>query len=194
MKTRNKERLRFTVNLVFSLYNCFLAVTTKSWWFLSAGAYYLILSTMRVAVVAFAAKDRKNEFFIQKFIGIMLFLLSIVLCGITYMSVYHDVAASHHEIVMITIALYAFTKITLALIGFFKSRKQAKPYVTVLQSITVTDAVVSIYSLQRSMLVSFGEMAQGDIILFNLLSGIGMCAIVIAIGLYLMIKKEKENG
>ena len=87
---------------------------------------------------------------------------------------------------MITMALYAFIKITLAIIGFVKSGKTRDAFAKTLQSIAVADAVVSIYSLQRSMLVSFGDMAERDIAIFNTLSGIGMCIIVVLIGTYLM--------
>ncbi len=193
MNIRTKELRRFIINLVFAMYNCVLGLSSHSWWFITVGAYYVVLSVMRVAVIAFSAKDRKNEKFIMRFSGYMLFALSIVLCGMVYMTVEKSVALRYHEIAMITIALYAFTKLTLAILGVTKGRRQKnRPYVRTLYSIAFTDAIVSIYSLQRSMLVSFGEMAQKDIMLFNTLSGIGMCVIVILIGVNLIIGKENN--
>lgn len=192
MNIRKKELRRFGINLIFALYNCILGFSSRSWWFITVGAYYVVLSVMRIAVITFSAKNRKNEKFIMRFSGYMLFVLSVVLCGIVYMTVEKSVALRHHEIAMITIALYAFTKLTLAIIGTVKARRHKhRPYVRTLRSIAFTDAVVSIYSLQRSMLVSFGEMAKKDIILFNTLSGIGMCIIVVLIGIDLIIGKER---
>ena len=193
MNAGGKEVLRFSFNLIFAVYNCILGLTSHSIWFLTMGGYYTILSIMRVSVITFARKDRKNEFFIMKFIGAMIFVLSLILCFIVYMTVGQDGATKYHEIVMITIALYAFTKITLAIIGFVKSRKSQRPYKKTLRSIAVTDSVVSIYSLQRSMLVTFDGMAPGDIMLMNTLSGIGMCIVVIGIGLNLVLGGRK-NG
>lgn len=195
MNTRTKELLKFIINLVFAIYNCVLGIASYSWWFIAVGAYYIILSIMRMAVITFSAKDRKNEYFIMKFSGVMIFLLSVVLCGIVYMTVNQFGAVKHHEIAMITIALYAFTKLTLAIIGVVNSRKNYRPHTRTLRSIAFADAVVSIYSLQRSMLVSFEGMAEADIIIFNTLSGIGMCAIVICIGLNLIIggKSKWQN-
>lgn len=187
MKTKSKEDLKFLINLIFASYNLILGIFTNSMWFLNVGAYYIILSIMRISVIRFSSKNRKNEFFIMKFIGIILFILALVLCFTVYMSIKHEGATKHHEIVMITIALYAFTKLTLAIIGFVKSRKIPLPSHKTLQSIAFTDSIVSIYSLQRSMLVTFQGMTKSDIVLMNTLSGTGMCIIVICIGLNLII-------
>ena len=186
MDIHNKTLLKFVFNLIFAIYNCILGLISESWWFVAVGAYYVIISVMRSAIILFSSKNKKHGNFVMRFSGVMLFVLSVVLCGIVYMTIEKDVATSYHEIVMITMALYAFIKITLAIIGFVKSGKTRDAFAKTLQSIAVADAVVSIYSLQRSMLVSFGDMAERDIAIFNTLSGIGMCIIVVLIGTYLM--------
>ncbi len=194
MNIRSKELLKFIINLAFALYNCVLGIASYSWWFIAVGAYYIILSIMRITIIAFSAKNRKNEMFIMRFSGIMIFVLSIVLCGIVYMTINQFGAVKYHEIAMITIALYAFIKLSFAIYEFVKSRKNHRPYIKTLRSIAFTDSVVSIYSLQRSMLVTFEGMTEANIILFNTLSGIGMCLIVICIGLNLIYGKENKNG
>ena len=191
MRLQEKELFKFIINLIFAIYNCVLGIASYSCWFIAVGAYYVVLSIMRITVISL--KSRKNEKFIMRFSGIMIFVLSIVLSGIVYMTINQSSAVKYHEIVMITIAVYSFTKICLAIYKFIKSRKNQRPYIKTLNSITFTDAVVSIYSLQRSMLVSFEGMTEENIILFNTLSGIGMCIIAICIGLNLIIGKEDEK-
>ena len=176
------------------MYNCFLCIASYSCWFISVGAYYIILSIMRITIIGFVGKNRKNERFIMRFSGFMIFVISVVLCGIVYMTLYRSVEIKYHEIAMITIALYAFTKLTLAICGFVRSKKKQKPYIITLKSIAVADAVVSIYSLQRSMLVSFEGMTEANILLLNALSGIGMCLITVCIGINLIIRKDDFNG
>ncbi len=189
MLVKNKEILRFEINLVFAIYNCVLGIASNEVWFLAVGAYYIVLSVMRISVIAFVARNKENVNFIKKFTGVMLFVLSCVLCVIVYLTVGDMGATKYHEIAMITIALYAFTKLTLAIMGFVKARKNRRPYESVLRSITFTDAVVSIYSLQRSMLVTFEGMSKNEIMIFNILSGIGMCIIVVCTGLSLLRKE-----
>ncbi len=194
MNIKSKEILKFIINLVFAIYNCVLGIASYSWWFISVGAYYIILSSMRITIIAFSSKDRKNERFIMRFSGIMIFLLSVVLCGIVYMTINQFGAIKYHEIAMITIALYAFIKLTLAIYEFAKLKKNHKPYIKTLRSISFMDSIVSIYSLQRSMLVSFEGMSTENIIIFNTISGVGMCLITICIGLNLIFRKDEKNG
>lgn len=181
------------INLIFAVYNCILGFVSHSWWFITISAYYVILAVMRVAVISFSTKNKTNEKFVMRFSGVMLFVLAVVLCGIVYMTVEQNNAVKYHDIAMITIALYAFTKLTLAITAFVKSAKNRTPYIWTLRSIAFTDAVVSIYSLQKSMLVSFEGMPASDIVLFNMLSGIGMCIIVISIGLNLILKGKSNT-
>lgn len=194
MNVRSKELLKFIINLIFAIYNCVLGLASVSWWFIAVGAYYVVLGIMRITVISSSSKNRKNEKFIMKFSGIMIFVLSVVLCGIVYMTVNQYGVIKYHEIAMITIALYAFVKLTFAICEFTKSRKTHSPYIKILRSIAFTDSIVSIYSLQRSMLVSFEGMSVENIILLNTLSGIGMCIIAVCIGLNLIYGKDVKNG
>lgn len=194
MNIRTKELLRFIINLIYATYNFVLGIASYSWWFITIGAYYVILSIMRISVIVFSVKDRKNNKFIMKFSGIMIFILSIVLCGIVYMTIEQFGAVKYPKIAMITIALYAFVKLILAICGLIKTGQNSSPNIKTLVSIAFTDAVVSIYSLQRSMLVSFDGMTDANIVIFNTLSGIGMCIIIICIGLNLVVEKENRNG
>ncbi len=190
MKTLNNRTLQLVINIAFAMYNFVLGIASYSFWFITVGAYYIILSIMRFLIVSTASKNQEDEAFVMKFSGVMILVLSFVLSGIVYMTVKYDVTVTYHEIAMITIAAYAFTKLTLAIIGFVKSKKNHLPYIRTVRSINLSDAVVSIYSLQRSMVVSFEGLTANDIVLFNTLSGIGMCIIVIFTGLNLI--KERN--
>ena len=87
---------------------------------------------------------------------------------------------------MITIALYAFTKITLAIIEMVKAKGTASPAVKVLRNISLADASVSIYSMQRSMLVSFPGMTSAEIQLLNILTGTAVWMLVLFLGMNLI--------
>ena len=91
-----------------------------------------------------------------------------------------------HEIVMITMALFSFTKITLAIINLIKARKSTSAKLVTLRNISLSDACVSIFALQRSMIVSFGNMSEIDICIFNAVVGAAICIIVFLLGLNLV--------
>ena len=82
-------------------------------------------------------------------------------------------------------AAYAFTKITLATIKLIKARRSTSATLITLRNISFADAFVSIFALQRSMLVSFEGMAEGEIQIMNAVLGSVVCIVVFFLGLNL---------
>ncbi len=187
--------ISLAINIVYALGNFALGIWGKSYWFLTIGAYNLILAVMRFSVVLCnrRSKEKASGSFVSNFVGIMLVLLGFVLSGSVYLSVKFDVSKSFHEIIMIAIATYTFTKITIAVINYVKKNKFNSHIITSLRGIALCDAAASVYSLQKSMLVSFDGMEQQDIQLMNILTGVAVCVFVVVLGL-IMLKKEKKNG
>ena len=101
---------------------------------------------MRVSVIVSSLRERKNEKFVMRFSGVMIFILSIVLCGIVYLTIEQFGAVKYHEIAMITIVMYTFTKLSLAIWNLIKSRKYYRAYEKALCSIAFTDGVVEGYT------------------------------------------------
>jgi divalent metal cation (Fe/Co/Zn/Cd) transporter len=120
----------------------------------------------------------------------MLMLLSLPLIGTVILSVVRDRGKVMHMIVMITIAAYTFTKITFAIINLVKLRKGSSARLIALRNLSLADSCVSIFALQRSMLVSFPGMADGDIRIMNAVFGSVICIIVFILG-YNLIRNEK---
>ena len=160
------------VNLVYALYNAGVGFALRSWWFITLGAYFTVLSVMRFAVIHVAPKkevDNPDSLFAKRFSGVMLVFLSVVVAGTVILSFVTERGIKYHQILMITIALYTFSKLTIAIVNLVKSKKDSSSITKTLRNISFADAFVSIFSLQRSMLVSFEGMSEGDIKLFNLL-------------------------
>lgn len=187
MKRRTQSaQFSLGLNLLFALYHGILGIWTASWWLLTVGAYYSVLSVMRFAVVR---SREENGTFVMRAVGVMFFLLSVILIGTVYMTLFYQDSAKYHEIVMITMALYAFSKLTFAVIRYAKGGKDPAPLALTLRSIAVADASVSIFTLQRSMLVSFEGMNVQDITLMNALTGTAVWVIVTLFGINLVTKK-----
>ena len=173
-------------NLLFSGYHILFGVIEHSWWLFTVGIYSAVLSAVRSAVILINQDGRS----VTKFTGIMLMVLSAPLAGIAVLAVVEDRGTVFHEIAMITIAVYAFSKITLAVIKLIRSRQSDSAKESALRNISLAAACVSIFSLQRSMLVSFGGMTAENIRLMNGATGIGVCVIVFWLGLHLVRKQS----
>ena len=181
--------ISFLVNAIFSAYHIIFGVKTHSWWLFVLGIYYAILSIVRIVVLNI---KKRNEF-LTRFTGAMLMLLSLPLWGTVILAVVRDRGIVMHEIFMITVAIFYFAKITLAIINLIKARKNESAKLIALRNISLADACVSIFALQRSMLVSFGDMPKTDIFIFNTVTGSIVCIIVFMIGFNLIITRRIEN-
>ena len=102
------------------------------------------------------------------------------------MSAVKDRGTAFHEIIMITIATYTFTKITIAIIGMVKAKRSASPVLKILRNISLADACVSIYTMQRSMLLSFPGMEAAEILLLNIFTGTAVWIVVLLLGINLI--------
>lgn len=176
-------------NFVYALGNCILGFLSHSWWFITIGAYYVILTVTRYSVLQIKRKADGNfdtELFARRITGILLVVLSFCIVGVNILSAIKDRGTAFHEIVMITIATYTFTKITVAIIGMVKAKHSASPVLKTLRNISLADACVSIYTMQRSMLVSFPGMEASEILLLNILTGSAVWIVVLLLGMNLI--------
>ena len=173
-------------NIAFAVYHLVLGLVTSSWWLLTLCTYYLILSFVRFVVLRAKEKDS----FVTKFTGVMLIALSVPLLSTVIMSVISDRGTKYHEIIMIAIAAYAFTKITFATVNLIKSRHSKSWKIITLRNISFADGFVSVFALQRSMLVSFEGMSDGEIQIMNAVIGSAVCVIVFLLGLNLLRHKK----
>ena len=172
--------------MAFCAYHIVLGVLTHSWWLFTVGIYYVILSSTRFAILT-AKEDKRNP---HRLVGVMLMILSLPLVGMVILSFLKDRGTVFHEIVMISIALYAFTKITLATVNWIRARTSLSPKLITLRNLSFADSFVSIFSLQRSMLVSFDGMAETSIRMMNLATGSSVCVLVFFLGLNLIRNKR----
>lgn len=140
--------LSLFINLAYAVYNAAIGFYTHSWWFVTLCLYFTVLSITRFSLLRIKSKssgDLSLEIFAEKFTGVMFIILSVSLIGTVVLSVIDNHGTEYHEIVMITIALYVFVKMTLALINVIKARKNDSPVIKALRGISFADAFVSVF-------------------------------------------------
>ena len=185
-KTPKMVFVSLICNILFSAYHLGLGIVAHSWWLLTLGFYYLILSIVRFVVL----KSKKKDRFISKFTGWMLISLTFPLVGTVILSILRDRGHKLHMIVMIAMAAYAFTKMTFATINLIQSRRSTSARVIALRNISFANAFVSVFALQRSMLVSFEGMGEAEIVIMNAVLGFAVCILVFLLGLNLLREKK----
>lgn len=186
------------INLSYSMYNALLGIMQKSVWFITMGIYYAILSIMRIIAVRGEYKQDKKaqmpkEISIMRTTGIMLFLLTFTLTGSICLSLRYDLAKSYGTITMITIATYTFSKIVIAVINLGKAKKQDSPLIITIRNISISDALVSMLSMQMSMFATFGKEEAGKSHIMNVITGAVVCFCIVLIGLSMVHNSKKMN-
>lgn len=185
----------FLFNAGYGAYCAFIGIKSVSWWFITLAAYYLILSIMRFVIITShrtASFKKFKDNHLSRFTGILFVFLSIVLAGTAYLSYSEEQGTEHHIIVMITIALYSFVKIAISIVNIAKIKNKDDASIKTLRNISFADALVSIFSLQRSMLVTFEGLTYAEIKLFNALTGTAVYVLVFILGLNMIGGKRTE--
>ncbi len=177
-------------NLLYAFYNGALGLRSGSAWFLAACGYHLILSALRFAVVT-GRRSSGEAWRVTAYCGALLVLLSAALAVTLFLSLQEDRATVYGTIPMITIATYTFTKVGMAVYKAVRYRASGTPLEVVLRTIRYGEVAVALLTMQRSMLASFGGMAQGW--LLNLLTGIAVCAFVCSLGILLIKRSRKDR-
>lgn len=199
LRTDNKNSLHITtaasltINIVYAVGNLTFGIVNHSYWFITIGLYFLILSIMRSACINAIRTKSKKEKYIGRLIGLLLVMLCFTLINSIIISDRFDVAEPIHEIIMITIAAFTTLKTVLAVTNTVKARKSGNPVVIALRNISCADAATSILTMQRSMLVSFGDMPENTIRLMNILTGSAICIGIFALAIFSILKNYDDT-
>lgn len=176
-------------NFVYALGNCTIGFLAHSWWFITVGAYYAVLTVARFSVLQIQRRADRHcdiEDTARRITGILLIVLSFCIVGVNILSAVTERGTAFHEIIMIAIATYTFTKITIAIIAMVRIGATDSPGMKILRNISLADACVSVFTMQRSMLQSFPGMEVDEIRLLNILTGTAVWLIVLLLGLNLI--------
>lgn len=194
----------FVINVAYTIYNGVIGVMNQSAWFITMAVYYSLLGIMRYCAVHTERKIsrmedqkliRKKELAVIKTDGILLLLLNLALSGVVLLTIAKGRAKAYSEIIAISIAAYTFYKITMAVINMVKVRKMQSPILITIRNIGVADALVSMLTLQMTMLVSFQGTEGLNADRMNGITGLAVCLLISALGIsmiYYALKKKES--
>ena len=178
------------MNLLYGTGHAVLGLMDGSVWLLVMAAYHILLGVMRFGAVL-TERRHTSECFVMRFCGVMLTVLAVVLGTSTALSVLQKRAVPHGMIIMLTIAVYTFWKLTMAIVHTVQAHQSGTPLTRTIRNITLASALASLMTMQRSMLVSFqGDATEQEMMVLNICTGTAVCLLVLLMGLN-MIFDEK---
>ena len=197
-------------NSLYGIFQLWLGLYHHTFWFSSLGAYYICLAVMRFFLVRHTssyAPGEKIETELKKyrFSGIVLLIMNLALALIIFFMVYWNRTFEHHMITAIAMAAYTFTTLTTAIISVIKYRKYNSPVFSASKAISLVAALVSVLTLESTMLTTFGDGTMTATTQKWMLGATGgvISALIVATAIYMIVigtkklkqlKTEVENG
>lgn len=173
----------------------------SSWWLVSLAAYYGLLCMIKFALLRAnrkimtlqnQANQTLQEWKAYRFCGILLMCMTVILQGIVILIVNERQTFTYDGLLIYAVATYDFYCLTVAVIYMVKNRKRHSPIVVAIKSVSASASLVSILSLQTAMFASFGASQEEKQQTMNLLTGTGVCALMLLFGLYMLLHAKKQ--
>jgi len=151
-----------TWNALYGIFQLWLGFYHHTFWFYSLGGYYICLAIMRFFLVKHTRKYAPGEKIQTELVkyracGIVFLLMNLALALIIFFMVYFNRTFEHHMITAIAMAAYSFTALTTAIINVIKYRKYNSPVFSASKAISLTAAIVSMLTLESTMLTTFSD-------------------------------------
>ena len=189
-------------NALYGLFQLWLGFYHRTFWFYSLGAYYICLGVMRFFLARHTTRYAPGERMqteLEKYraCGIVFLIMNLALALIIFFMVYWNRTFKHHMITAIAMAAYTFTALTTAIINVIKYRKYNSPVFSASKAISLAAALVSMLTLESTMLTTFGDETMTAIERKWMLGATGgvISLLIVATAIYMIIvgtKKLKE--
>jgi hypothetical protein len=200
----------FAWNILYAIFQLCLGIYHRTFWFCSLGAYYICLGIMRFFLLGhtrkYAPGERmKSELIKYRACGSVFLVMNLALALIIFFMVYFNRTFEHHMITAIAMAAYTFAALTTAIINVIKYRKYNSPVFSASKAISLAAALVSMLTLESTMLTTFGEgtMTVAAQKLMIGTTGGAISVLFVATAIYMIVvgtkklkelKSEVENG
>ena len=197
-------------NALYGIFQLWLGFYHSTFWFYSLGAYYICLAVMRFFLAHYTTKYTPGEKIRSELIryracGIIFLVMNLALALIIFFMVYWNRTFEHHMITTIAMAAYTFTAFTLAIINVIKFKKYNSPVFSASKAISLAAALVSMLTLESTMLTTFadGTMSAIDKKLMLGMTGGVISLLIVAMAIYMIVngtkrlknlKSEVKNG
>ena len=197
-------------NALYGIFQLWLGFYHHTFWFYSLGAYYICLGVMRFFLARhttrYAPGERmQTELKKYRACGIVFLVMNLALALIIFFMVYWNRTFEHHMITTIAMAAYTFTALTTAIINVIKYRKYNSPVFSASKAISLAAALVSMLTLESTMLTTFGDGTMTAIERKWMLGATGgaISVLIVATAIYMIVigtkklkqlKSEVKNG
>ena len=197
-------------NALYGILQLWLGFYHNTFWFYSLGAYYICLGIMRFFLLLhtrrYAPGQRmQTELVKYRACGWVFLIMNLALALIIFFMVYWNRTFEHHMITAIAMAAYTFTAFIVAIVNVIRYRRYNSPVFSASKAISLAAALVSMLTLESTMLTTFGDGTMTVMAQKWMLGATGgtISVLIVATAIYMIVigtkklkqlKSEVENG
>ena len=182
--------LSFIFNILYSVFLFVVSQMYSSKWFFVTSIYYGLLSVARIFVYLQISPQKQlvSKIKTMRACGCFLLSINLVFSTMMFILIYGNQYIKYHEIIVIELATYTFTSLTMAIINSIKYLRKNDYLYSCAKIISLISASISIVTLTNIMLSTFGE---NNLLLRSIILPIlsGFVSIFIIVCAMLMIRK-----
>ncbi len=197
-KVRISLYITLGINLFYAIIKLISGIWYSSPWTVFVAIYYMLLAVLRFLLLRYLRGDKNNsevnltaEFRWYRIVGWLMLLINLTLSGMVLHMMGDLADPISNEILVIASAAYTFYAVTMSVVDVIRYRRYQSPVISAAKAIRFTAALISLLSLEISMLLQYST----DIVLsrwMTALTGAAVCAVVVATSVYMIVHATKE--
>lgn len=186
------------VNLAFIVYNLYLGIEYHDAFAIGISIYYslLFLAMLASLLVEVAISKRTEEIKRAirvknyKVLSVIIFIIDFCLIAPIILMVTQPKEVMFGIIPAIAMAAYCVYKITSAIVNYRRSKRSQNPTIILFKEINIIAAIVSILTLQHTLIMVNGGMTR-DMQALSLSTSIGFIVLIVTFSILSFIKNKK---
>ena len=188
-------------NLLFATFKVTSGIHDGSAWLISIGFYYFAFAAARFMLTQDYRRqkgdDKKSvklyEYRTYRRCGIMMMFLNLTIGGMSVQMIWKNEVVSYSKAAVIISAAYTFYCFIIGIKNVIAFRKSDNAILLATKDLTMSGAVMSMFSLQNSMLHTFGGADDEKFrLIMNTVTGGSVLVIVLGIASYMIISGTKK--
>ncbi len=180
------------INLLYAVWEILCGIYYQSYWFVTLGCYYLLLTLMQWILLRdmHGSSSMETKWKRYRVCGILLLFLNLILSGIVVLAVVSHQGSHYAGYLVYAMAAYTFSKIGVAIRNLVRYRALHDPVLAASKAISFASALISMLSLEIAMLLQFGT-DEAFFRTMTVYTGTGVCVILSATALYMIVSAQK---
>ena len=190
------------ITLAFAVYNGYIGLSRTYGFGISIAVYFAFLAVARLLLFNAAkqpdlsANDVKKSTrmrFLRHSVeaALLLLIINLLLIAPITLMVMQQRDFSLGIIAAIAVAAYTTYKVYAAVSHYLRTRKTNNIAEKTLRSVNLTDALVSVLTLQNTLITANGASSDGDMQLLTIYSSFGLYVAIVAVSVVCFVRTRK---